>query len=43
MNATGIVSMNGQTILSCDFTYNSTRSYYDAELLANSSLQVEIQ
>ncbi len=44
----GIVRMNGQTILLCDYTYHSTRCQYDAELLdnatqANSWLQVEIQ
>ena len=40
--------MNGQTILSCDFTYHLKRSHYDPKLLdnvtlANSWSQVEIQ
>ncbi len=40
--------MNGQTILSCDFTYHLTLCHYDPKLLdnatqANSWSQVEIQ
>ncbi len=40
--------VNGQTILSCDFTYHLKRSHYDPKLLDNATLanswsQVEIQ